>query len=262
MTIEVYRDILGPFKDDPRSSAVFSDIDGTISKIARRPDLADVPEDAKRAIAGLIEKCALVCLVTGRDFSWIKEHVWIEGAAYVASHGLEIYAEGELSYVPGAEPYLKTIPEVAEALTSELSSDGVLVEKKALTVAAHYRGASDPDKTRERILKIAGALSARYALKTMAARLAVELRPAIEADKGSSVGLMIERYRPGAAVYFGDDTTDLSVFRALDKASGKGCRTVKVAVASKEAPRELLEEADIVVESDRAVRGILAWLAS
>jgi trehalose 6-phosphate phosphatase len=65
-----------------------------------------------------------------------------------------------------------------------------------------------------------------------------------------------------AAIYVGDDLTDLDAFRELRRMAEAG--TLKsatcVAVASEEAPAELLEAADLVVDGPSEVRALLAAL--
>ncbi len=65
-----------------------------------------------------------------------------------------------------------------------------------------------------------------------------------------------------AALYAGDDTTDLDAFRALRALVGTGelgC-AVCVAVRSEEAPSELLDEADLAIDGTDGVRELLQAL--
>jgi trehalose 6-phosphate phosphatase len=64
------------------------------------------------------------------------------------------------------------------------------------------------------------------------------------------------------AMYVGDDRTDLDAFRQLRSmvASGSLSSALCVAVASEEAPAELVEQADLVVDGPNEVRGLLAAL--
>jgi trehalose 6-phosphate phosphatase len=65
-----------------------------------------------------------------------------------------------------------------------------------------------------------------------------------------------------AAVYVGDDTTDLDAFRGLRTMAqeGKLEHVVCVAVSSNEAPPELAQEADVTVDGTDGVRGLLEAL--
>jgi trehalose 6-phosphate phosphatase len=65
-----------------------------------------------------------------------------------------------------------------------------------------------------------------------------------------------------AALYVGDDTTDLDAFRGLRALvqEGKLTRAVCVAVSSEEAPRELVQEADLTIDGPEGVRRLLEAL--
>ena len=90
------------------------------------------------------------------------------------------------------------------------------------------------------------------------ARMSVELRLPLESDKGkvlaeAAAGL-------GAACFLGDDRGDLEAFGALDRLAEGGAAVVRVAVASDEAPSELLERADVVVEGPEGALDVLRRL--
>jgi trehalose 6-phosphate phosphatase len=65
-----------------------------------------------------------------------------------------------------------------------------------------------------------------------------------------------------AALYVGDDTTDLDAFRGLRLLVESGAlrSAVCVAVSSNEAPPELALEADLTVEGTGGVRELLEAL--
>ena len=65
-----------------------------------------------------------------------------------------------------------------------------------------------------------------------------------------------------AAVYVGDDTTDLDAFRGLRALveSGALASAVCVAVSSDEAPPGLAQEADVTVDGPGGVRELLEAL--
>jgi trehalose 6-phosphate phosphatase len=76
--------------------------------------------------------------------------------------------------------------------------------------------------------------------------MSFELHPPINADKGTA---MLElAHDLDAVCYLGDDVGDLQAFAALDVLADKGATTARVAVDSGEAPGELLERADLVVD--------------
>ena len=73
----------------------------------------------------------------------------------------------------------------------------------------------------------------------------LEIRPPVRADKGTAVTQLLGDAGLGRALYAGDDTTDIDAFRALDGLE----LGIRVAVSSDEAPSELVDAADVVVDS-------------
>jgi len=92
----------------------------------------------------------------------------------------------------------------------------------------------------------------------------LEIRPPVSIDKGAGVRRLIEESGRAitAALYTGDDTTDLDAFRALEQLRREGRLTtaIRVGVASEEAPSEITAEADIVVDGPGGVGQLLALL--
>jgi trehalose 6-phosphate phosphatase len=74
-------------------------------------------------------------------------------------------------------------------------------------------------------------------------RKVLELRPPVEADKGTAVTHLLGERGLTRALYAGDDTTDLDAFAAVAPLE----LGVRVAVASPEGPAALREAADVVV---------------
>jgi trehalose 6-phosphate phosphatase len=62
-----------------------------------------------------------------------------------------------------------------------------------------------------------------------------------------------------AALYAGDDATDLDAFRALEQLaeSGRLKAAVRVGVRSDEGPPEIAREADLVIDAGEGVRALL-----
>ena len=91
----------------------------------------------------------------------------------------------------------------------------------------------------------------------------LELRPVGGGGKDAAVASLLADDRLGAAVYAGDDRTDLDAFRRLRELSESGELTtaVRVGIVSPEAPPELPEEADLIVDGPEGWLAILEWLA-
>jgi trehalose 6-phosphate phosphatase len=129
------------------------------------------------------------------------------------------------------------------------------VEDKGLTVSFHYREAEDEDAALEYLEEVAERARAA-GLVPRFGRKVLEIRPPVEADKGTAVKRLLEEAELRRALYAGDDTTDLDAFRGLDGLE----LGVRVAVSSDEAPAELVSAADVVVASPAELLQLLARL--
>jgi trehalose 6-phosphate phosphatase len=220
---------LARLRDEPGLAAVLLDVDGTLAPIVSRPELAVVPEETRAEVRRLVGRYALVGCVSGRSGEDAARLVGVEGVVYVGVHGLEL--------APEAERWRETLrPFAGEAWP--------WVEDKGLTVAFHWRGADDEQEAR-RTLEAVAARAEAAGLEARWGRKVLELRPPVEADKGTAVRSLIAERGLERALYAGDDTTDLDAFRGLDGLE----LAIRVAVASGEAPAGLRELADIVVAS-------------
>ena len=222
-------DALARLRSEPGRAAVLLDVDGTLAPIVARPELAAVPEETRVEIRRLVSRYALVACVSGRTGEEAARLVGVEGVVYVGVHGLEL--------APEAERW-------REALRPFASEPWPWVEDKGLTVAFHWREAEDEEKAR-RSLSAVSSRALGAGLEARWGRKVLELRPPVEADKGTAVRALLAERGLRRAVYAGDDTTDLDAFRGLDGLEV----AVRVAVASAEAPVGLREAANVVVAS-------------
>ena len=95
-------------------------------------------------------------------------------------------------------------------------------------------------------------------------RKVLEVRPPVAFDKGRGVRALLDGAGVDAALYAGDDVTDIDAFRALRALVESGALThaVCVGVSSDETPAELEAEADVMVDGPRGVRELLTRLAA
>ena len=233
-------DALSLLVADPARAAVMLDVDGTLAPIVARPELAEVPEEARAELRRLAGRYALVACVSGRTGADAYRLVGVDGIFYVGVHGLELSPEADAWRAP-----LRGFAEL----------EWPWIEDKGLTVAFHWREAPDKEAAWSELEGIAeraraSGLEARWGRKVL------ELRPPVDADKGTAVRQLLAEHGLRRALYAGDDTTDLDGFRGLD-----GCEVaVRVAIASAESPPGLREAADIVVASPDELRKLLTLL--
>jgi trehalose 6-phosphate phosphatase len=221
--------VLAPFVAEPSRAAIFLDVDGTLAPIVERPELAEVPEEARAELRRLRDKYAIVACISGRTGAEARRLVGVDGIFYVGVHGLELAPDADAWRAP---------------LRPFAALEWPWIEDKGLTVAFHWREAPSEAAAREELEGIAEKARAT-GLEARWGRQVLELQPPVDADKGTAVQSLLAEHRLRRGLYAGDDTTDLDGFRGLDD-----CEiAVRVAVASAEAPPGLREAADIVVDS-------------
>jgi trehalose 6-phosphate phosphatase len=94
--------------------------------------------------------------------------------------------------------------------------------------------------------------------------MVLEVRPPVKIDKGRGIASFLEGSDIEAAMYVGDDATDLDAFRMLSQLVDEGrlSNGVKVGVRSEEGPEEIVSDADLVVDGTDGVLELLSLLVS
>jgi trehalose 6-phosphate phosphatase len=235
-------DPLAPLRDAPKQSALIFDVDGTVAPIAARPELAAVPPDTRAELERLATRYLLLAFVSGRPGPEARALVGVPGARYVGNHGLEL------------DPRAAELAPRIAAFRDEI---GLPVEDKGLTLSYHYRQAVDFGAARSELEMV--AFQARLAgLVARWGRKVLEIRPDVEADKGSAVQALVADSGARFALYAGDDATDLDAFHGL--ATAGLAHFVRVAVLSDEAPPGLLSAADVLVPGQEDLLVLLTRL--
>jgi trehalose 6-phosphate phosphatase len=145
---------------------------------------------------------------------------------------------------------------------AELGLEGTVIEDKTVMIGLHFRAAGDRETAQRALDDLAADLANTYGLTRAGGRLAYELRPPIDLSK-SQVVLGRSREASLTAVAFaGDDRVDLPAFDALDQLEEDGVATVRIGVRSDEAPPELLDRADVIVDGPRGMLAFLEQLGS
>jgi len=137
----------------------------------------------------------------------------------------------------------------------------VRAEDKDSIAAFHWRGAPDEDAAAAAVDEIA-QLAVREGFAVHWGRKVLEVRPPVDLHKGTGITRLLRGGPARAALYVGDDQTDLDAFAGLRSllASGELDSAVCVAVRSDEAPPALIEQADLTVDGPEGVRGLLEAL--
>lgn len=237
--------LLVRFRSDPEQAAIFLDVDGTLAPIVERPEEAAVPEETRAEVARLAGKYGLVACVSGRASTDIRSLVGIDGVEYVGVHGLEGDVEAE-----------RFGPQL-EAFAERIVWPWTIESKAGVTLAFHYREATDQAEAQRRAEEVARAAE-EVGLRPQQGRRIVEVGPPVDVDKGTAVRRLLDGRPLTRALYAGDDTTDLDAFRGLDEAGLDVA--LKVSVGSPEMNPRLLTEADLVVDGPGELLHLLRTL--
>jgi trehalose 6-phosphate phosphatase len=257
--------ILALLRERPAQTAILCDIDGTLAPVAPRPEDARVPADASRTLEALSTRFAIVACISGRRAEEARRMVGLDSITYIGNHGLErlapAAAHAELD--PALEPLAARVRAFAQArFDDRLRAAGVRLEDKDAIWAFHWRGAPDPERARTLLEEVAAAARAA-GLVPHWGRMVLEIRPTAAVDKGTAVAAALAGTRATAALYGGDDVTDLDAFRRLRELENGGALelSVCVGVSSPEGPPEIVAEADLTVAGPGEFRELLAQLA-
>jgi trehalose 6-phosphate phosphatase len=258
-------ELVAPLRGDPGASALLFDIDGTLAPIVPDPQDAAVPEKTRAVLRRLAARYALVACVTGRRALEARRIVGVEQLFYSGNHGLELLRPGARD--PELDPAIadgarRARDFVLELDAADASAAGLRLESKGPIQALHWRGAADETAAAHRAQRIASAAKSA-GLAPHWGRKVLEIRPVAEVDKGTAVERLLSGTGIRLALFGGDDRGDLDAFAALGRLADSGPlrAATRVGVASEEAPPELAELADVVVDGPDGFGEVLRALA-
>jgi len=238
--------------------AVCLDFDGTIAPIVEDPAAARPLPGMVDLLGPLADRYAAAAIVSGRPATYLASHAAAPGVRYLGMYGLEEIVEGRVQ----VDPRLEAARPAVEAAREELAGDpavtasGAHLEDKRYAVAVHTRRVAEPGRWAGPIGQAAARIAAGHGLEVVPGRMVWELRPQVHSDKGEAVRRVVAESGAGALVVAGDDLGDLPGF-AVAAELGGGLRVV---AGSAEAPAELLDAADLVVDGPEGVRELLEHL--
>jgi trehalose 6-phosphate phosphatase len=257
-------DLLRPLKADPAHAAVLLDVDGVLAPIVQHPDDAHMPETTRRPLIDIARRYGVVACVSGRRASDARRIVSLGTIAYLGSHGSEILRPGAIE--PELDRELHAWTRRVQTFSHEhygekLRRLRVRLEDKEAIAALHWRGVPDEEEGQAAVEEVAEAAE-QAGFTTHWGRKVLEIRPPVRIDKGAGIVGLLRDADVRAAVYVGDDTTDLDAFRGLTELAETGRleHAVRVGVASDEGPSALEQEADVLVDGTDGVRDLLKAL--
>jgi trehalose 6-phosphate phosphatase len=183
------------------------DFDGTLAPIVRSPGSAAMRRGT-RALLREVARLYPCAILSGRAVGDLRSR--FDGVPvrwFIGNHG----AEGVTRAAPDRERVLrwrKALRPVAAR------NGGVTIEDKRLSLAIHYREATDGARARRAILNVASALQGA---RVVPGKRVINLVPVEAPDKGAALAALVARVRPEMVLFAGDDETDEDAFqRGLD----------------------------------------------
>jgi trehalose-phosphatase len=209
-----------------RDLFIFLDFDGTLTPIAQTPKKAGLSGSARELLRRVSSKSELkLAFISGRSLKDIKKRIGLKNVIYSGNHGLEIDGP-KLKFRAGISPGYRTVIEnIKDDLIKKMSAiKGVFVEDKGLSLGLHYRLVDKKEVSSVKTLfhEATFLYLARNKIKVESGKKVLEVRPAVEWDKGKVVLWLLRRQILSSKaknilpIYIGDDLTDEDAFKALE----------------------------------------------
>ena len=244
----------------PERVAICLDFDGTIAPIVDDPAAARPLPGVVDLLGPLADRYAAVALVSGRPATYLASHAAAPGVRYLGMYGLEEVVEGRVLVDRRLEAARPAVAAAARELAGDpaVTASGAHLEDKRYAVAVHLRRVADPGRWAGPAGQAATRVAAAHGLEVVPGRMVWELRPQVRGDKGDAVRRVAAESGARHLLVAGDDLGDLPAFAVAEELGGG----LRVAVRSDEAPAELLDAADLVVDGPEGVRDLLEYLLS
>lgn len=239
---------------------LITDVDGTISPIVDQPDKAQVTPQNHNLLQQLHTQLTFVGVISGRSAEDVAQRVGIEGLVYIGNHGLEHWEDGILTPSPQVAKFRPALESALIALKAH-QVDGLFIEDKQATLSIHYRNVANPTHFAQEFTPIIQRIASDNNLQHFQGRMIFELRPPLDIHKGTAFRDLIESHNLQAALYLGDDTTDvdaLKMARALRQHNQ--CYALAIGVESDDTPDPVRDNADLLVSGIPDVESFFAWL--
>lgn len=245
---------------------LMTDMDGTISHISDTPEAAVVSPRNRQLLGTMVLMLPLVAAISGRSARDLQARVAIPGMIYVGNHGLERWQNGGRVMNEHVREYRKALVSALDELRSRLTV-GMWIEDKYATASLHYRLTPKPELAAQELDPLVKDVCNRYGLRANPGRKLFEIRPPIEANKGTALGELVEEHNLDGIIYIGDDLTDIDAMRMAHRLREvRGCQALAVGVVPNmsDANAEVVEAvhaaSDVRVNDVNDVEELLGWL--
>ena len=229
-----------------RNAAFFVDFDGTLVDIAAMPDLVHVEPWVGDLLESLTHDLnGAVAVITGRPLGTVDAFLAPLKLPVAGEHGLvRRDAAGALHVEDSALASMRTASNRLGLF--EVEHEGIILERKRVSVALHYRLRPELGEACE--AAAIGAIWGEPALEVLRGKMVFEVRPRGR-NKGTAVSAFLAEMpfvgrRP---IFAGDDTTDEDGFKVVNANGGV---TIKIG------------DGDTAAQYRTDREGLFAWAAT
>jgi trehalose 6-phosphate phosphatase len=228
-------------KVPPAELVLVTDFDGTLADIVPDPTLSAALPESLQALSRLVRLLADVIVLSSRTSEQLEQLVPISGVRLIGDSGRATprHAQREAleQFNADVTVLLARIP-------------GAWLEVKPASSAIHFRNSA---VNGEEMLALIQPLLEGRRLAADLGRKVIEVH-APNAGKGNALAALLPGEDPGGVVCFGDDENDRSMFEYVGSLE---IPHTCIGVASPEAPPDLFDRCDIVVNGPREAAALL-----
>jgi trehalose 6-phosphate phosphatase len=214
---------LTPQIDNPLKVALFIDLDGTVLDIAAAPRSVSTPHNLTATLRRLQQLLGgAVAILTGRKVDDVDRLLAPLKLIAAGVHGGELRLEpdGEIEVASGSVPG----PLIAAVERLARSVPGVIVERKGIAVAVHYRAVPEMERVLATELR---DLLANHSNRLVLShgRRVFELTD-VNLTKGTALKRLMEtpRFRGRRPLMIGDDSPDEAALETATRLGGLGLK--------------------------------------
>lgn len=244
------------------AAVIATDFDGTLAPLTPDPESSRPVDGAVAALTELAARGAQPAVITGRDARTVVRlggFDAIPGVVVEGLYGLEQWHDGRLDTLdtpPALHELRLRLPQLLEDVGADPE---VWIEDKRLSLVVHTRRAADPQ---------AQFAALRDPIAELADSLALEAHPGSQVwelrlpgyDKAGAVDRLVERFRPRALLYLGDDIGDLPAFARVAELRDGGLVAFSIGVLASDVD-EVAGAVDVALPDAAAAVALLRRLA-
>lgn len=231
---------------DASRALVATDFDGTLAPIVKEPASARPLTGVLDQLTGLAELLLAVAVISGRAESDLRRFLPVPGLRLLGDYGRPPATEAEAAELREFN---------AQAAAAAAKFGGVHVEPKPGSTTVHFR---ENPTAGEALMGELERVARHHGLEARVGRLVIEVVPA-GWDKSIALQRLVAELDPAGVVFSGDDRGDRGCFTYLSTLDRPH---LVIGVASREAPADLFEACDVVVDGPEANAAVLSRLAA